>query len=82
MYLIEHFSRLDVRGREDTVSLYLASLEAEDVAPEIREAAESFMRMAAVFAKMAVQQRSGALFEHGCRALNRAMQGLERDGTF
>ena len=81
MYLIEHFSRLDAEGRDDTVSMFLAAIDEAALAPEVKEAAESFMRMAAVLAKMAVKQNSSALLEQGCRALNRAMQGEAKDGA-
>jgi hypothetical protein len=81
MYLIEHFSRLQQDGREDTVSVFLASIDEDQLSPEMKEQVATFMRMAATFAKMAVQHDKPAYLELGCRMLNRAMADCSKDET-
>lgn len=78
MYLIEHFSRLQEDGREDTVSVYMPNLDAEAISPELHEASATFMRMAATFAKMAMMHNKQEYLEVGCRLLNRAMADVGR----
>lgn len=79
MYLIEHFSRLQTGGREDTVSVYLSGVDEEQLAPEVVEAAACFMRMAATLAKLALVQNQPASLESACRLLNRALEDASRD---
>jgi hypothetical protein len=81
MYLIEHFSRLQQDGREDTVSVFLASIDEDKLSPEMKEQVATFMRMAATFAKMAVQNNKPEYLELGCRMLNRAMADCSKDET-
>lgn len=81
MYLIEHFSRLQQDGREDTVSVFLASIDEDKLSPEMKEQVATFMRMAATFAKMAVQNEKPEYLELGCRMLNRAMADCSKDET-
>lgn len=81
MYLIEQFSRLQQDGRDDTVSVYMASIDEEKLTPELKEQVATFMRMAATFAKMAAQHENPALLEAGCRMLNRAMADCQKDGS-
>jgi hypothetical protein len=81
MYLIEHFSRLQQDGREDTVSVFLASIDEDKLSPEMKEQVATFMRMAATFAKMAVQNDKPEYLELGCRMLNRAMADCSKDET-
>ncbi len=79
MYLIEHFSRLQDDGREDTVSVYLPNLAEEDISPEALEATASLMRMAATFCKQAMVQNRPEDLIQAIRAMNRVMQDCTRD---
>lgn len=79
MYLIEHFSRLQPEAREDSVSVFFANMADEQVSPEAKEAIATFMRMAATFAKQAVQSNRAEHLERGCRMLNRAMEDCSHD---
>lgn len=81
MYLIEHFSRLQQDGREDTVSVFLANVDEDKLSPEVKENIATFMRMAATFAKMAVVHNKTEYLEMGCRVLNRAMADCSKDET-
>ena len=79
MYLIEHFSRLQEDGREDTVSVFLPTIDQDSLTPDMQEGVAAFMRMAATFAKMAMVQGKSEHLELGCRMLNRAMQDCTPD---
>jgi hypothetical protein len=81
MYLIEQFSRLQQDGREDTVSVYMANIDEDKLSPEVKENVATFMRMAATFAKMAIQNNKTEFLETGCRLLNRAMTDCSKDET-
>lgn len=78
MYLIEHISRLQSDGREDTVSVHLPGVDEEQVSPDTKEAMACFMRMAATFAKSAVAQDRAEWLEDACRVLNRVMDDCSR----
>lgn len=80
MYLLEHFSRLKSDGKEDTVSVFMASVDEERLSPEAREHLASFMRMAATFAKQAAMLNRSDHLELVCRALNQAMEACARKG--
>lgn len=80
MYLLEHFSRLRHDGKEDTVSVFMASVEEDRLSPEAKEHLASFMRMAATFAKQAAMLNRPDHLELGCRALNQAMQACAHEG--
>jgi hypothetical protein len=80
MYLIEQFSRLQQDGRDDTVSVFMATIDEDQLSPELKEQVATFMRMAATFAKMAAQQGNPMLLEDGCRILNRALAENSKDG--
>ena len=81
MYLIEQFSRLQQDGRDDTVSIFMASIDEDKLTPEMKEQVATFMRMAATFAKMAIQNQKPEFLESGCRVLNRAMADCSKDET-
>lgn len=81
MYLLEQFSRLQQDGREDTVSVYMANVDEDKLTPEMREQVATFMRMAATFAKMAVQSNKAEFLESGCLMLNRVMADCSKDET-
>jgi hypothetical protein len=79
MYLLEHFSRFQEDGREDTVSIYMPSIPEEALSPGILEVVSSFMRMAATLAKLTIVQGRPDLLEHACRVLNRVMEDCARE---
>ncbi|HEY9724713.1 MAG TPA: hypothetical protein V6D47_22110 [Oscillatoriaceae cyanobacterium] len=79
MYLIEPFSRLQDNGRDDTVSVYMPSIDPETLSAEMHESLATFMRMAATFAKLAAANNKNEYLEMGCRILNRAMADCTRD---
>jgi hypothetical protein len=78
MYLIESFSRLQQGGRDDTVSVYMPSVNEEQLSDDAKEGIAMFMRMAATFAKQAIVANKAEFLEHGCRVLNRAMEDCSR----
>jgi hypothetical protein len=80
MYLLEHFSRLKADGKEDTVSVFMSSVDEDRLSPQAKEQLASFLRMAATFAKQAAMLNRADYLELGCLALNQAMEACGRVG--